>query len=298
MSGRAVRYSSPCRKVFGQKRTGCQAQEFFQAHDVREEYLDRGSWFGRKVFERGVAPNEYRCTRSAQVFLRGCHDCCLDRPPEFARGVSRALAPGEPPNVGDAKFAAIAYYKSGAYERDLAAVASRVSARLAERAPQVSRAALVLDIDDTVLSNWEVIMADDFGRVFEGPCRSLPNGPCGWIAWDLRARTPAIGRMLAVFKQARALGVAVFFISGRDERQRAATIKNLRAVGFCRLSGPLPGSERRPLRIRRDFKTPVRERIEKDGYTIIANVGDQPSDLAGGHAEMTFLLPNPFYRIP
>ena len=106
------------------------------------------------------------------------------------------LAPSEPPNVGDAKFAAIAYYKSGAYERDLAVVASRVSARLAERAPQVSRAALVLDIDDTVLSNWEVIMADDFGRVFEGPCRSLPKGPCGWIAWDLRARTPAIGQCL------------------------------------------------------------------------------------------------------
>jgi predicted secreted acid phosphatase len=141
------------------------------------------------------------------------------------------LAPSEPPNVGDAKFAAIAYYKSGAYERDLAAVASRVSARLAERAPQVSRAALVLDIDDTVLSNWEVIMADDFGRVFEGPCRSLPNGPCGWVAWDLRARTPAIQQMLAVFKQARSLGVAVFFISGRDERQRAATIKACKGQG-------------------------------------------------------------------
>ena len=161
------------------------------------------------------------------------------------------LAPGEPPNVGDAKFAAIAYYKSGAYERDLAAVASRVSARLAERAPQVSRAALVLDIDDTVLSNWEVIMADDFGRVFEGPCRSLPNGPCGWIAWDLRARTPAIRQMLAVFKQARSLGVAVFFISGRDERQRARNHQKSSCGGFCRLSGTLPGSERRPLRIRR-----------------------------------------------
>jgi predicted secreted acid phosphatase len=207
------------------------------------------------------------------------------------------LAPSEPPNVGDAKFAAIAYYKSG-YERDLAAVASRVSARLAERAPQVSRAALVLDIDDTVLSNWEVIMADDFGRVFEGPCRSLPNGPCGWIAWDLRARTPAIQQMLAVFKQARSLGVAVFFISGRDERQRAATIKNLRAVGFAGYQGLYLEANGARYASAADFKTPVRERIEKDGYTIIANVGDQPSDLAGGHAEMTFLLPNPFYRIP
>ena len=32
------------------------------------------------------------------------------------------VALSEPANVGDAKFAAVAYYKSGAYERDLAAV--------------------------------------------------------------------------------------------------------------------------------------------------------------------------------
>ena len=47
-----------------------------------------------------------------------------------------------------------------------------------------------------------------------------------------------------------------------------------------------------------DFKTPVRAAIETDGYTIIANIGDQPSDLLGGFAERIFLLPNPFYRVP
>jgi acid phosphatase len=47
-----------------------------------------------------------------------------------------------------------------------------------------------------------------------------------------------------------------------------------------------------------DFKVPQRRKIEAAGYTIIANIGDQPSDLAGGHAERTYLLPNPFYRIP
>jgi acid phosphatase len=47
-----------------------------------------------------------------------------------------------------------------------------------------------------------------------------------------------------------------------------------------------------------DFKAPERAKIEMKGYTIIANVGDQPSDLAGGHAERTFQLPNPFYRVP
>jgi acid phosphatase len=42
----------------------------------------------------------------------------------------------------------------------------------------------------------------------------------------------------------------------------------------------------------------VRAAIEDEGYTIVANVGDQPSDLEGGHAERAFLLPNPFYRVP
>ncbi len=47
-----------------------------------------------------------------------------------------------------------------------------------------------------------------------------------------------------------------------------------------------------------DFKAPQRQAIESEGYTIIANMGDQPSDLDGGFSERTFLLPNPFYRIP
>ena len=47
-----------------------------------------------------------------------------------------------------------------------------------------------------------------------------------------------------------------------------------------------------------DFKTPIRIQIGRLGYTIIANMGDQPSDLLGGHAEKKFLLPDPFYRVP
>jgi acid phosphatase len=31
---------------------------------------------------------------------------------------------------------------------------------------------------------------------------------------------------------------------------------------------------------------------------VIANVGDQPSDLDRGFAQRTFMLPNPFFRVP
>jgi hypothetical protein len=47
-----------------------------------------------------------------------------------------------------------------------------------------------------------------------------------------------------------------------------------------------------------DYKAPERAKIAAQGFTIIANVGDQPSDLAGGNAERVYLVPNPFYRIP
>jgi hypothetical protein len=45
------------------------------------------------------------------------------------------------------------------------------------------------------------------------------------------------------------------------------------------------------------FKSGQRAALEAQGYRIVANVGDQESDLAGGHADRSFKLPNPFYFI-
>ena len=177
-------------------------------------------------------------------------------------------------------------------------MASDAGTWIAERAPQVNRPALVLDIDDTALTNWEVIQADDFGRIINGRCTALPEGPCGWAAWDLLGRAPVIEPTLRLFRQARALDVAVFFITGRPESQRAATEQNLRNVGYDGYAALRMVPEGAHYASAAAFKAPGRAAIEAEGYTIIANVGDQPSDLAGGHAERTFLLPNPFYRIP
>ncbi len=219
------------------------------------------------------------------VFLAG---------PSIAQDMKRQ----EPANVGDAKIAATEYYKSGAYQREVAAVIAQARSWIRERAPQVSKPAIVLDIDDTALTNWQVIQANDFGRVFGGPCRELPKGPCGWVAWDLRARIPALMPTRELFKEARAAKVEVFFISGRDEPQRAATRINLRSQGYGDYRGLYMPAKAQHFASAADFKAPQRQKIEAAGYTIIANIGDQPSDLAGGHAERTYLLPNPFYRIP
>jgi predicted secreted acid phosphatase len=129
----------------------------------------------------------------------------------------------QPANVGDAKIAALAYHDSGAYDRDLAIVADQAKVWIASRAATAKQPALVLDVDETALSNWEVLKRDDFGRPVPGPCAPNLDTPCGWAAWDLLGRDPAITPTLAVFQQARALNVTVFFITGRPESQRAAT---------------------------------------------------------------------------
>ena len=206
-------------------------------------------------------------------------------------------AASQPANVGLAKLAATRYHDSGDYMRDLARAAAPANDWLRQRATQVARAALVLDVDDTALTNWPVILANDFGRFATGPCL-LPEGPCGWHAWDLRGEDQAIEPTLQVFRTARSLGVTVFFISGRPESERAATERNLQAAGYAGYERAYftPDGSRFATLV--DFKAPTRRTIAAMGYAIIANMGDQMSDLDGGYAERTFKLPNPFYYIP
>jgi len=202
---------------------------------------------------------------------------------------------GEPANVGDAKTAATEYHDSGQYQRDLAEVAAQAISWIGAEVPETARPAVVFDIDETALSNWEVIKANDFGYT-NGPC-NLPDA-CGWRAWDLTAQSTVIQPTLDTYNVSKSLGAAVFFISGRDEGQRAATAQNLRSAGYAGYTRLILAPEGAQYPSAADFKAPQRAEIEAEGYTIVANIGDQPSDLAGGHSERTFLLPDPFYRIP
>jgi predicted secreted acid phosphatase len=206
--------------------------------------------------------------------------------------------PVQPANIGDLKFEATQYYESGAYLTDLQQAAAPAIAWINEEGPRVDRPAVVFDIDETALSNWEAIKANDFGRVTDGACNRLPQGPCGWLAWDLRAQSTVIQPTMDIFNTAKDRGTAIFFITGRNEPQRAATERNLQAVGYTGYTQLIMEPSGAHYVSAADFKAPQRAQIEQRGYTIIANVGDQPSDLDGGFAERTYLLPDPFYRIP
>ena len=205
----------------------------------------------------------------------------------------------QPLNLGQLKNQLYYYACSGAYDRDLNAVQAAARSYVEQRAGQVQKPALVLDIDETSLSNLPEELADDFGYIPNGSCDRLPKGPCGFDAWILSGRSKAFDGTLALFNAAKARHVAVFFITGRHESGpvREATAKNLQAAGYEGWAALTlrPQGDNRTVA---GYKSGERAKITENGYTIIANVGDQQSDLDGGYAERAYKLPNPFYYIP
>jgi len=188
------------------------------------------------------------------------------------------------------------YIASGDYDRDFAHVAAEARAYLERRAKVAARPAIVLDIDETSLSNWPAYKANGWGRVLNGPC-DVEQGPCGLRAWQTLGQSKALAPTLELARRAKDLGVAVFFISGRPPTLQAATERNLREQGYDWEEVILlpPNAT---FTSAADFKAPARQSIAERGYTILLNMGDQESDLKGGYAERVFKLPNPVYFLP
>jgi len=174
----------------------------------------------------------------------------------------------------------------------------------------VRKPAIVLDIDETSLSNWAQIWQDDFGYVGSGACDMKPDTACGFHAWELMALASAIEPTLALFNLAKQKKVAVFFVTGRRDAPdlRAATESNLTKVGYLGwdrliMRGANPVCKDNDVT---SYKRCERKGLAESGFTIIANVGDQWSDLdsdaadpsKGSYAEKIYKVPNPFYYIP
>jgi predicted secreted acid phosphatase len=180
------------------------------------------------------------------------------------------------------------YYSSGDWNRAVAKQASKAKAYLVKRTHgkhKAKKPALVLDIDETSLNNYPCL--DSKGGI---PYDPVANIQCV-TAYD----APAVKPVLALFKRAKQLKVKVFFITARPDGIRDGTLQNLRAAGYTGKYELIlqPADYTTDSKI--PYKSGARKQIEKRGFHIVADVGDQQSDLKGGHAERTFKLPNPIY---
>jgi predicted secreted acid phosphatase len=216
----------------------------------------------------------------ALVLLAGCAGRTAPLRPQVA-------APSDIPNVGVVKQQVKDYRLSGQWDQDIAVVAEECTRLAREALARGGRPAVVFDIDETLLSNWPYLIEYDFARV-----------PALFAPWAERSEDLAIEPVKRFYLAMHGAGVATFVITGRGEPLRAATIRNLERQGISGWEGisfrPPEDRDRSII----PFKSGERARIEVNGYTIVANIGDQDSDLAGGHSLNICKLPNPAYFIP
>lgn len=205
--------------------------------------------------------------------------------------VSEAFS--EPHNLGLLRKEAINYHDSGAYEQELTNVINDAHDYIVAQvdtnkiSSHKKNLAIVLDIDETSLSNYDRMLKRNFTASREQFHEDV-----------LAADAPPIKPMLFLYRDAIKQGVKVFFVSGRPDSDLDATKTNLIKAGYEDWTGLYLRPSQYEQKSIVPFKQRTRALISKQGYTIIASIGDQYSDLLGGHAKREFKLPNPYYFLP
>ena len=190
----------------------------------------------------------------------------------------------------------------GNYAHEVEGIAANAQHFLAHQHSKGSaKPALVFDVDDTTLNtyNYEIFSSFAFN-------------PATNADFVNNERFPAVFGMPGLVNWAGSHGYTVFFITGRPEAQRPGTEGNLAKVGYTvpldvdhlylKFPAGSPPSYLHCAAVTTcttiEYKSGTRAHIESLGYRIVADFGDQFSDLEGGFAGKTFKLPNPMYFLP
>jgi hypothetical protein len=187
------------------------------------------------------------------------------------------------------------------YANEVRGIEAQAKSFLAHRPPghQSGQPAVVFDIDDTTLNTYDYEISSQFAFT-----------PASNAAFVNAMAFPAVFGMPDLVNWAGSHGYTVFFLTGRPEAQRTPTVGNLAQAGYTVptdaahvfLKQPTPPPyltcAAAPTCTTIEYKSGTRAHIEAQGYDIVADFGDQFSDLEGGHAGRTVKLPNPMYYLP
>ena len=194
---------------------------------------------------------------------------------------------------------------NGNYADEMHGITSQAKQYLAAQIRQYhgsAKPALVFDVDDTTLNTYDYEIFSSFAF--------NPTTNADFVNHD---GFPAVFGMPDLVNWANQQGYTVFFLTGRPTTQRDGTVSNLQHVGYTvptdvahlylkpAATDPVP-SYLPCITISActttQYKSSTRAHIESLGYHIVADFGDQFSDLNGGFSGRTVKLPNPMYFLP
>ncbi len=188
-------------------------------------------------------------------------------------------------NLGDAKKIVQEYYESGNFDLECSKIIDRAISHLNEI--KISgKSVVVFDIDETALSNYQYTKEIGFGYIYKS-----------WNDWQLKGTAPAIKNSKRLYDYLISKNIHVVFLTGREAEMREATRRNLIEQGYTKFDTLIVRSEAERNLSAASFKLQKRNELVKNGYDIIASVGDQQSDFEGGNTGYEIKLPNYLYLL-
>jgi len=207
--------------------------------------------------------------------------------PPLAATVPYFVGPGFASAVTD-------YYESGNALRQQKEIAAAAYAWVANWVddncsgkPRSCKAAVVFDVDETLLSNYAFYKGTDF--TFDQD---------GWNAFNEACKGPAIVPVRSLYTRLRESGIRVVIMTGRAEATRSWTEGCLEQHGITKWDRLILRSPSEAGMNADEYKSGERAALERAGYRIVASIGDQVSDMSSGYLRAGFLLPNAMYVIP
>jgi acid phosphatase len=188
-------------------------------------------------------------------------------------------------NLSEAKNAVQSYYESGSFDAECSKVIDDAIKHIT-KIKITEKSCVIFDIDETALSNYTYTKEIGFGYIY-----SL------WVEWQKKAIAPAIKATKYFYDYLISKNIRVIFLTGRTSEVKESTNRNLIEQGYVKFDTLIVRTGNENKITSAEFKAKKREELVKNGYDIIACIGDQWSDLVGGNAGYKIKLPSYLYLI-
>ncbi len=163
-------------------------------------------------------------------------------------------------------FTSVFQYRAAEYKALCFQAYNLASLRLADavRTETARPYAIITDIDETVLDNSRY----QIDQVLQGKDYEAAS----WAAWTAQGIADTVPGAPAFLRYAASLGVQVFYITNRDEKERTGTLANLQRYG-------LPNADNEHLILRQGASSKEdRRRKLMERYNIALFIGDNLGD--------------------
>lgn len=187
-------------------------------------------------------------------------------------------------NLTTAKNRVKQYYEGGQYDKELDEIVADAKKKFSKIEVKTN-SAVIFDVDDTVLLNYEASKKMGFGYI-----QSIVD------EWVSSAQVPAIPQVKDLYDYLLQTGVKIIFLTGRFQDEYDYTYQNLINEGFTTFDTLIvrrPEEQKLPAV---EFKSNVRTALTEQGYEIVGNVGDQWTDLDGPYSGIKIKIPNYLYQ--